>query len=103
LPIKKGRCGTMTHDYKRHGTTTLLAALDAVGSTRCRHRQSDWPAYAATSPSGMAHVLSPQLGALKDRATNQALPTTWLIRPGRTIGPVLVSLEAIFTGESRRV
>jgi transposase len=33
LPMKKGRCGTMTHDYKRHGTTTLFAALDvATGS-----------------------------------------------------------------------
>ena len=30
LPIKKGRAGTMTHDYKRHGTTTLFAALDVV-------------------------------------------------------------------------
>ena len=28
LPLKKGRCGTMTHDYKRNGTTTLSAALD---------------------------------------------------------------------------
>ena len=27
LPLKKGRCGTMTHDYKRNGTTTLFAAL----------------------------------------------------------------------------
>ena len=33
LPMKKGRAGTMTHDYKRHGTTTLFAALDvATGS-----------------------------------------------------------------------
>ena len=30
LPMKKGRCGTMTHDYKRHGTTTLFAALDVL-------------------------------------------------------------------------
>jgi len=30
LPLKKGRCGTMTHDYKRHGTTTLFAALDVL-------------------------------------------------------------------------
>src|SRR6516162_11427051 len=28
LPRKKGRCGTMTHDYKRNGTTTLFAALE---------------------------------------------------------------------------
>ncbi len=31
LPMKKGRLGTMTHDYKRHGTTTLFAALNGVG------------------------------------------------------------------------
>ena len=31
LPIKKGRCGTMTHDYKRYGTTTLFAALNVLG------------------------------------------------------------------------
>ena len=30
LPIKKGKAGTMTHDYKRHGTTTLFAALDSL-------------------------------------------------------------------------
>ena len=38
LPIKPGKCGTMTHDYKRHGTTTLFAALntlDGVVHGRC--------------------------------------------------------------------
>jgi transposase len=30
LPLKPGRCGTMTHDYKRHGTTTLFAALNVL-------------------------------------------------------------------------
>ena len=30
LPMKKGRCATMTHDYERHGTTTLFAALDIL-------------------------------------------------------------------------
>ena len=42
LPIKPGRCGTMTHDYKRHGTTTLFAALntlDGVVLGRCMQRQ----------------------------------------------------------------
>ena len=47
LPIKKGRCGTMTHDYKRHGTTTLFAALNMLeGSviSECmpRHRHQEW-------------------------------------------------------------
>jgi transposase len=47
LPLKKGRAGTMTHDYKRHGTTTLFAALDvATGEIihRClpRHRHQEF-------------------------------------------------------------
>src|SRR5690349_12166339 len=33
LPMKPGRCGTMTHDYKRHGTTTLFAALNVLDGT----------------------------------------------------------------------
>ena len=47
LPLKKGRAGTMTHDYKRHGTTTLFAALDvATGQVihECmpRHRHQEF-------------------------------------------------------------
>src|SRR5512135_3105862 len=38
LPLKKGRCATMTHDYKRHGTTTLFAALDVLEGSRCMQR-----------------------------------------------------------------
>jgi transposase len=47
LPMKKGRCGTMTHDYKRHGTTTLFAALNVldgsvIGSCKDRHRHQEF-------------------------------------------------------------
>ncbi len=47
LPLKKGRCGTMTHDYKRNGTTTLFAALDVaegrlIGQCMNRHRHQEW-------------------------------------------------------------
>jgi len=47
LPLKKGRCGTMTHDYKRHGTTTLFAALEVlkgrvVGQCFERHRNEEF-------------------------------------------------------------
>ena len=47
LPLKKGRCGTMTHDYKRHGTATLFAALNVADGTvlsMCddRHRHQEW-------------------------------------------------------------
>lgn len=47
LPMKKGRAGTMTHDYKRHGTTTLFAALNVldgsvIGRNMARHRHQEF-------------------------------------------------------------
>jgi transposase len=47
LPLKKGRCGTMTHDYVRNGTTTLFAALNVaegklIGTCLPRHRHQEW-------------------------------------------------------------
>ena len=47
LPMKKGRAGTMTHDYKRHGTTTLFAALNVldgtvIGQNMQRHRHQEF-------------------------------------------------------------
>lgn len=47
LPLKKGRAGTMTHDYKRNGTTTLFAALNTldgtvIGTHMNRHRHQEW-------------------------------------------------------------
>lgn len=47
LPMKQGRCGTMTHDYKRHGTSTLFAALntltgEVIGQCKQRHRHNEF-------------------------------------------------------------
>ena len=47
LPLKKGRAATMTHDYKRNGTTTLFAALSTldgklIGTCMNRHRHQEW-------------------------------------------------------------
>jgi transposase len=47
LPMKKGQAGTMTHDYKRHGTTTLFAAFDVlegkvIGRCMQRHRHQEF-------------------------------------------------------------
>ena len=47
LPIKRGRCGTMTHDYKRNGTTTLFAALNVlngkvIGTCTKKHRHQEY-------------------------------------------------------------
>jgi transposase len=62
LPLKKGRCGTMTHDYKRNGTTTLFAALNVLEGTvigRCypRHRHGEFLKFLRTidraTPAGL--------------------------------------------------
>lgn len=47
LPLRKGRCGTMTHDYKRNGTTSLFAALNVfdgsvIGACMQKHRHQEW-------------------------------------------------------------
>ena len=61
LPIKKGRAGTMTHDYMRHGTTTLFAALNVldgniIGQCMARHRHQEFIRFLnrveATVPAG---------------------------------------------------
>jgi transposase len=67
LPIKKGRAGTMTHDYKRHGTTPLFAALDVlegkvIGRCMQRHRHQEFirflNAIEADVPAGkLVHVV----------------------------------------------
>jgi len=56
LPLKKGRCGTMTHDYKRHGTTTLFAALSlldgrVIGDCMPRHRHQEFIRFLKTIDS----------------------------------------------------
>ena len=65
--MKKGRLGTMTHDYKRHGTTTLFAALNVldgtvIGKNMQRHRHQEFirflNAINAKAPAGKAvHVI----------------------------------------------
>jgi len=53
LPMKRGRCGTMTHDYKRHGTSTLFAALntltgEVLGQCKQGHRHQEFLAFLRT-------------------------------------------------------
>jgi transposase len=53
LPMKPGRCETMTHDYKRHGTSTLFAALDVatgkvIGECKPKHRHQEFLAFLKT-------------------------------------------------------
>ena len=83
LPLKKGRCGTMTHDYKRHGTTTLFAALNVLDGTvigRCmqRHRHQEFirflNAVEAEVPAGkLIHVILDNYAAHKHPKVMQCL------------------------------
>jgi transposase len=75
LPMKKGRAGTMTHDYKRNGTTTLFAALNVldgtvIGRNMQRHRHQEFIRFLNTVeaevPVGkIIHVILDNYGAHK--------------------------------------
>jgi len=88
LPMKKGRCGTMTHDYKRHGTTTLFAALNmldgtVIGECMPRHRSKDFVRFLnrvdrETPPDLDLHLVIDNLSAHKSPAVKR-----WLQRHPR--------------------
>src|SRR5216684_2364503 len=90
LPSKPGRCGTMTHDYKRNGTTTLFAALDVldgkvIGRCMQRHRHQEFirflNAIEAEIPAGkIIHVILDNYGPHKHPKTR-----AWLSRHPRFV------------------
>ncbi|MBZ0213238.1 MAG: IS630 family transposase [Nitrospirae bacterium] len=90
LPLKKGRAGTMTHDYKRHGTTTLFAALDVlegkvIGRCMQRHRHQEFirflNAIEAEVPAGkLVHVILDNYAAHKHHNVRR-----WLDRHPRFV------------------
>ena len=83
LPLKKGRCGTMTHDYKRYGTTTLFAALKildgtVIGTFHPRHRHQEWIQFLKqiereTPPEKQIHLIADNSSSHKDHHV-----TAWL-------------------------
>jgi len=90
LPIKTGRAGTMTHDYKRHGTTTLFAALNVLDGSvigRCmqRHRHQEFIRFLnqveAQIPAGKI------VHAIVDNYATHKHPTVraWLVRHPRWV------------------
>ena len=88
LPMKKGRCGTFTHDYKRNGTTTLFAALNVlegtvIGECLARHRHQEFLHFLrtldrATPPELDLHLIVDNYGTHKHRKVK-----TWLVRHRR--------------------
>jgi len=67
LPLRQGKVATQTHDYKRHGTTTLFAALNmadgkVIGTCQKRHRHQEWLKFlrlidASTPPDKPLHLI----------------------------------------------
>jgi transposase len=88
LPLKKGRQGTMTHDYKRHGTTTLFAALNVldgsvIGQCMQKHRHQEFIRFLnvieARVPAGkVVHVILDNYAAHKHPKV-----LAWLLRHPR--------------------
>jgi transposase len=114
LPLKPGRCGTMTHDYQRHGTTTLFAALNVLDGTvigRCmqRHRHAEFirflNAIERSVPAGKL------IEAVVDNYATHKHPKVraWLVRHRRwtfhftpTSGSWLNAVETFFSTLTRR-
>ena len=88
LPLKRGRAGTMTHDYRRHGTTTLFAALDTatghvLAQCRPRHRHQEFLGFLklieANVPADVdVHLVIDNYSAHKHKDV-----TDWLNKPRR--------------------
>jgi len=88
LPWKKGRCGTMTHDYKRHGTTTLFAAMNVqdgsvIDVCMPTHDRWDWIRFLKlidhrTPPDKQLHLIMDNYSAHKAPEVQQ-----WLTRHKR--------------------
>jgi transposase len=114
LPLKKGRCGTVTHDYKRHGTTTLFAALDVlegkvIGRCMQRHRHQEFIRFlnaveAAVPKSKLIHAIADNYATHKHPKVRQ-----WLIRHPRwtfhftpTSASWLNAVEGFFAKLTRR-
>lgn len=88
LPLIKGRCGTMTHDYKRNGTTTLFAAIDlahgeVIAKCMPRHRHQEWIKFLEhidelTPPEFTIHVVADNYATHKHAKVKR-----WLARHPR--------------------
>jgi transposase len=114
LPVKPGRCATMTHDYERNGTTTLFAALNVLDGTvvgRCmqRHRHQEFlrflNAVEAAVPAGkLVHAILDNYGTHKHpkvRAWLERHPR-WTFHFTPTSCSWLNAVEGLFAKLTRR-
>jgi len=88
LPMKKGRCGTMTHDYKRHGTTTLFAALNVldgrvIGECMAKHRHQEFLRFLRRLDRGFLRETPLHLIVDNYGTHNQPKVKAWLVKHPR--------------------
>jgi transposase len=114
LPLKPGKAGTLTHDYKRHGTTTLFAALDVLQGTvlaRCmqRHRHQEFirflNAVEAAVPAGkIIHAIADNYAAHKHPKVRAWLSRhpRWTFHFTPTSASWLNAVETFFSALTRR-
>jgi len=114
LPLKPGKCATMTHDYKRNGTTTLFAALNVLDGTvlgRCmnRHRHQEFikflNAVERKVPAGkIIHVILDNYGTHKHPKVNRWLANhpRWVFHFTPTSASWLNAVEGFFSVITRR-
>ena len=114
LPLKPGKAGTMTHDYVRHGTTTLFAALNVLDGTvlgRCmaRHRHQEFirflNAVEAAVPAGkLVHCILDNYATHKHPKVRAWLERheRWTFHYTPTSGSWLNAVETFFSAMTRR-
>jgi len=114
LPLKRGRCGTMTHDYKRNGTTTLFAALNVldghvIGRCMQRHRHQEFirflNAVEARVPAGkLVHAIVDNYAAHKHPKVIQWLSRhpRWIFHFTPTSASWLNAVEGFFARLTKR-
>jgi len=114
LPLKPGKCATMTHDYKRNGTTTLFAALNVLDGTvvgRCmkRHRHQEFikflNAVERKVPAGkIIHVILDNYGTHKHPKVDKWLSNhpRWVFHFTPTSASWLNAVEGFFSIITRR-
>src|SRR5207245_1061038 len=114
LPMKPGRAGTMTHDYKRHGTTTLFAALNildgtVIGRNMQRHRHQEFIRFLNTIEAQVP--VGKVIHAVVDNYATHKHPKVqkWLVRHPRwtfhftpTSASWLNAVEGLFAKLTRR-
>ena len=114
LPLKPGRCGTMTHDYKRNGVTTLFAALNVLDGTvlgRCmvQHRHQEFIRFLnaverAVPPGKIIHAILDNYATHKHPKVKQWLERhpRWTFHFTPTSASWLNAVEGFFSALTRR-